>query len=95
MAAPVTADPGVDALDDAHDFGGRRKVQQERPAEHAIAMKPRLEHSDGGRNGPWVSEQSLRQRSTGPRELEGGEALALAGIGFGMEPITAADEAEE
>jgi hypothetical protein len=95
MAALLTADRGVDALDDAHDLGGRRHVQQECPAEHAIAMKPGLEHPDGGRNGPWVDEQSLRQCPTGPRELEGGEALTLAGIGFGMEPIVAAGEADE
>jgi hypothetical protein len=95
MAAPLTADPGVDALDDAHDFGGRRKVQQECPAQYAIAMKPRLEYTDGGRNGPWVDEQSLRQRPAGPRELDGGEPLALAGIGFGMEPIVAAGEADD
>jgi hypothetical protein len=58
-------------------------------------MKPGLEHPDGGRNGPWVNEQSLRQRPTGPRELEGGEALALAGIGFGTESIVAAGEPDD
>ena len=94
MASPLTADPGVDALDDAHDFGGRRNVQQECPAEHAIAMKPGLEPPDGGGNGPRVEEHSRRQRLTGSRELEGGEALTLAGIGFGMEPIVAAGEAQ-
>jgi hypothetical protein len=42
-----------------------------------------------------VDEHSLRQRRTGPRELEGGEALTLAGIGLGMEPIVAAGDADE
>ena len=95
MAASLTADLAVDALDDVHDLGGRRNVQQECPAEHAIAMKPGLQNPDGGRNGPGVDEQSLRQRPTGPRELEGSEALAVGGIGFRVEPIVAADEADE
>jgi hypothetical protein len=95
MPMSLTPDPAVDALDDTDDLGGRRNVQQERPAKHAIAMKPGFEHTDGGRNGPRVDEQSLRQGPTGPRKLEGGEALALAGIGFGMEPIAVAAEAEE
>jgi hypothetical protein len=58
-------------------------------------MKPGLQNPNGGHYGQGVDEQSLRQRYTGPREIERSEALADGGIDFRLESIAAADKADQ
>ena len=56
-------------------------------------MKPRLENPRSGDDGVRLHEQSLRQSRTGPREIEGPEALAVGEMGVAVWSIVAGDDA--